>query len=158
MALYLVRHAKAGDRRDWSPDDHLRPLSPKGQAQAVALADLLAGSGAVRVLSSPFVRCVQTVEVLAGRLGLKVEEHDALAEGAWAAAAADLAREVAARGPGVLCSHGDVIPSLLYHLQQADGLRLEGDRGMKCAKGSTWALDLGPDDRFVRGVYLPPPA
>ena len=34
-----------------------------------------------RILSSPFVRCVQTVEPLAHRLRVKVEEVDELAEG-----------------------------------------------------------------------------
>ena len=34
MTIYLVRHAKAGDRSAWPGDDFLRPLSRRGQIQA----------------------------------------------------------------------------------------------------------------------------
>ena len=61
MAVLLVRHAKAGSRKDWSGDDRLRPLSKAGHRQAEALVPLLVGYPITRVLSSPFVRCVQTV-------------------------------------------------------------------------------------------------
>ena len=40
--LYLVRHAKAGERRLWDGDDLDRPLSPKGWKQADLLATRLA--------------------------------------------------------------------------------------------------------------------
>ena len=40
--LYLVRHAKAGDRAAWKGDDRLRPLSKEGRRQADSLARLLA--------------------------------------------------------------------------------------------------------------------
>src|SRR5688500_5133995 len=81
MPLYLVRHAKAGNRHHWTGDDVERPLSPKGQAQADGLAKALDGVPLTRVLSSPYVRCVQTVEPLAAAHGLEVEETPALAEG-----------------------------------------------------------------------------
>src|SRR4249919_144735 len=82
MTIYLVRHAKAGSRRDWPADDDLRPLSPAGQRQAVRIGEALADVGATRIVSSPFVRCRQTLDPLAQRLRLPLELSDALAEGA----------------------------------------------------------------------------
>ena len=38
MSLFLVRHAKAGNRSEWQGDDHIRPLTPKGWRQAEAIA------------------------------------------------------------------------------------------------------------------------
>ena len=157
MSIYLVRHAKAGDRQDWSPSDHLRPLSKKGRAQAVGLVDQLGDRGISRILSSPFVRCIQTVEPLATHLDLKVEEDDVLAEDSPAEVAAALARDLVRAGEeAVLCSHGDVIPMLLDHLMRRDGLRLEPE--FACAKGSTWILEAHVSGQFKRGIYLPPPA
>ena len=42
MTIYLVRHAKAGDRASWPGDDFLRPLSRRGQIQAEALVEQFA--------------------------------------------------------------------------------------------------------------------
>ena len=81
-AIYLVRHAKAGDRSRWDGADSLRPLSKTGRRQAEAIADALVGAGIARVVSSPFARCRQTVEPLCGRLDAAIEEADELAEGA----------------------------------------------------------------------------
>ena len=40
--LYLIRHACAGNKRQWTGPDVERPLDAAGIAQAVALADELA--------------------------------------------------------------------------------------------------------------------
>jgi phosphohistidine phosphatase SixA len=109
--IVLLRHASAGSRRDWQGDDRLRPLDDKGFHQAWLLVEPLAALGVSAIVSSPYVRCTQTVEPLAQELGLVVEESDALAEGASRAAALELAESA---GPGaVLCTHGDVIEAVL---------------------------------------------
>ena len=76
MTVYLVRHARAGRRSAWKGDDRLRPLSKVGRRQAAALVDLLVEVSGDReieeILSSPYVRCRQSVDPLAKRLGLKV--------------------------------------------------------------------------------------
>ncbi len=41
MTVYVVRHAKAGDREEWKGDDRQRPLTKSGVRQAEALAKLL---------------------------------------------------------------------------------------------------------------------
>lgn len=153
-AVLLVRHAKAGEREAWDGPDHLRPLSKKGWAQAARLAEDLAGQGITRVVSSPYLRCVQTVEPLAERLGVGVEESDALAEGASMDQIAGLLHAVGDE-TAVLCTHGDVIPTLLRLLVRRDGLRLPP--AFPCAKGSTWVLRPDGDGRMVQARYLPAP-
>src|SRR5439155_7837286 len=82
MAAYIVRHAKAGDRAEWMGDDRLRPLTTLGQQQAEELAESMSAEPIDTVLSSPYVRCVQTVEPLANRRKLRVEPSGDLEEGA----------------------------------------------------------------------------
>jgi len=151
VTVYLVRHAKAGRRKAWADDDELRPLSKAGKAQARALAKRLAGDGITRVLSSPYVRCRQTVEPLAEGRGVPVEPSDALREGASLPDSLRLVEKVAGEN-AVLCTHGDVLGNLLLHFAEL-GVDLQTDR---IEKGSVWALEL--DDCEVRSAtYHPPP-
>jgi broad specificity phosphatase PhoE len=106
----LLRHASAGDREHWDGPDLLRPLDKRGRRQAAELVELLRPFGLRRVVSSPYTRCVETVEPLAAALGLPVEEDDRLAEGAAPGAEALLQED------GVLaCTHGDVVSDVLGH-------------------------------------------
>ena len=146
MTLLLVRHAIALRRGDWTKPDHLRPLTPRGYAQADALPSRVADLRVDRVLSSGSIRCIETVQPLAAKLGVPVEELPQLAEGEDAAAA-ELLRGL--DGVVVACSHGDVIPALLAVL--APPLATGGE--VDCEKGSTWVLADGAEPR-----YLPPPA
>ena len=149
--LYLVRHADAGHRSEWPGKDVDRPLSPKGQRQANGLRDLLADSDATRLLSSPYTRCVQSLEPLGKRLHLPVEPDERLAEGAGAKALV-LAHELADTD-AVLCSHGDVIPDVLEGLLQ-EGLKLRDE--LRWQKASTWVLTWD-GGRPAKGRYLSPP-
>ena len=110
MTSVLLRHASAGDRDDWDGDDKHRPLDGRGQRQAAALVELLRPLEVRRVVSSPYVRCVETVEPLAVALGLPVEKDHRLAEGAGRAAL-ELLREDGV----VCCTHGDVVEAVLGH-------------------------------------------
>jgi 8-oxo-dGTP diphosphatase len=150
---YLVRHAKAGARSAWVEDDRLRPLSKAGRRQAEALATVFRGLEVDRVISSPYVRCVQTVRPLALDRGLPVETSEALAEGASPDRALALLEETV-HTPAVLCTHGDVVPAVVLHLAEA-GTDLLGERDWK--KGSVWVLER-QDGRVERARYLPPPA
>ena len=141
MSVLLVRHAHAGDRDAWIGPDHRRPLSMKGIQQAEALVFALAGFEVERVLSSPYLRCTQTVEPLALVRGVALETEAALAEGNGASAV-ELVRSLAG-SPVVLCTHGDVIESVLDSL----GVR----RDTYARKGATWVLD----GRSAH--HLPPP-
>ncbi|TML85924.1 MAG: histidine phosphatase family protein [Actinobacteria bacterium] len=107
----VLRHARAGERSEWEGDDRLRPLDEKGRRLALRLVGELAPLGVTRIVSSPYVRCTQTVEPLAAELGLPVETDDRLAEGASRDAVDALLRETP---PGsVLCTHGDIVELIL---------------------------------------------
>lgn len=108
MTSVLLRHASAGHRHDWEHDDHLRPLDARGRQQSAGLVELLGPFGVRRIVSSPYARCVQTVEPLAAALGVELEEDDRLEEGAGAAAAVLLREEGV-----VCCTHGDIVEALL---------------------------------------------
>ena len=152
--VWMVRHADAGDRMRWTAPDAERPLSPKGRRQARALVALLVAEGAqraTRVLSSPYVRCVETVEPVAAALGVGVEPEDALAEGN----SVESTLELVARNPGaVMCSHGDVIGDLVLWL---DDRRLLGDCEPVWKKASTWVLRLAEGGIAGAEYVLPPP-
>ena len=151
--LYLVRHADAGDRGAWTGDDFERPLDDHGQMQAEAIGAALADRPVRRILSSPYVRCMDTVVPLGRALGLPVEASDELAEGAYVGDALDLLGSLAkAEGDSVLCSHGDVIPGVLWVLAQ-HGLDI-GDLG-RCKKGSIWELEV-VDGMIAAAAYRHP--
>ena len=154
MSLHLVRHGKAGSRPDWGQPDELRPLTGNGRRQALGLADLLAGEPVKRILSSRYVRCVQTVAPLAERLGLEVEQHAALAEEADIESTWSLLEELAGSDV-VACTHGNVIPGVLDRIHRRGG-ELVADDGWACAKGSVWTLEADPAGAFTRARYTPP--
>jgi 8-oxo-(d)GTP phosphatase len=124
--VLLVRHGRAGDRDEWTDDDRLRPLDKRGRRQADAMVAPLAGYALSRLVSSPYVRCVQTLEPLSARLGLPVEHDPAIAEGVPVQKARGLIDRLGP-GPVVLCTHGDVVEALV-------------GEGEPKKKGSTWLL------------------
>jgi 8-oxo-dGTP diphosphatase len=118
--VVLLRHASAGKREEWQGDDRLRPLDERGHRQALALSDVLRARGVKRVLSSPYVRCTQTV----APLGLDIEPDERLAEGAPVEATLSLLEELE---DAVVCTHGDVIENVLGRsLKKGAGAVLEG--------------------------------
>ena len=108
MTSVLLRHVSAGDREGWDGDDRLRPLDARGRRQAAELVELLGPLGVRRVVSSPYVRCVASVEPLAAALGLPVEQDDRLAEGAGSSA-----RALVHEDGVVCCTHGDIVEDVI---------------------------------------------
>jgi len=111
MTIYLVRHAKAGSRKNWDDDDTQRPLVDSGREQAKLLVQTFAEVEVTRLISSPYVRCQQTLQPLAEARGLVVEVDQRLAENTSRDIVAELLHSV--DEGTVLCSHGDVIPDVL---------------------------------------------
>jgi 8-oxo-(d)GTP phosphatase len=137
-------------------DDRLRPLSKKGRAQALALPDVLLPlmqDAPVRLLSSPWVRCMQTLEPVAAAIGATVEPDETLGETMGAKAVDAWRLWVAEEGTTVLCTHGDVVLALLEHLAET-GVRARR-KGMP-PKGSVWSFTGAGAIEAAR--YLPPPA
>ena len=157
---YLIRHGKAGDRHKFAGDDDRdRPLTANGLRQAELLAGILAMGEAspARILSSPALRCRQTVTPLTAALGLEIDLVTWLDEGSDAVEAMNrlcaVEEDVVAA-----CTHGDVIWGVLEWLSRG-GVDL-GERP-DAPKASTWILDW-PDAPAegvpVRASFLPPPS
>jgi 8-oxo-dGTP diphosphatase len=140
--MMLVRHGHAGTKEGWPGDDRLRPLDARGRRQAQHLVGVIAPAEPARLISSPFVRCLQTMEPVATKLSLAVEEDIALTPNAGQPAI-DLVRGLVASGSSgaiVLCTHGEVIGDVLAILGSHDGVRLS--RRPPGLKGCAWVLDI----------------
>jgi len=103
--LLVIRHARAGDSSEWEGDDRLRPLDKRGRRQAEALVESLSPFAIARILSSPYDRCVQTVEPLAAARGLPIDSREELGEDRQARDGAALARSLAGEDVAI-CVHG----------------------------------------------------
>jgi 8-oxo-dGTP diphosphatase len=137
LTRYVVRHAKAGHRETWDGDDDAkRPLTKAGWRQARALVDGLADAGVTSLWSSPYVRCVQTLEPLAERLHLPIADDERLAEGTPCETTLELLEEA---GDGaVLCTHGDVLNDVIDALLRR-GAVLTTPPDWR--KATVWAID-----------------
>ncbi|MCE2764293.1 MAG: histidine phosphatase family protein [Ilumatobacteraceae bacterium] len=153
--VYLVRHAKAGDRSSWNGNDRVRPLTGKGRRQAVKVCDrlfpLVSIHSAALLISSPYTRCLQTLEPLAARLHSTVSGDDRLAEGYDRDGALGLIASVP--NGSVLCSHGDVIPDVMAALQRRT-TEIIGAPDWR--KGSVWVLARHGDEVVEASCWAPP--
>ena len=150
-AIFLVRHAKAGSRAAWVDDDAMRPLIEEGREQARIIAARLAPLHPVRLVSSPYLRCRQTLEPLGELLSVPVEPTEALREGVDTDVALAFLEGLA--DGTVACSHGDVIPAVLKRLEW-HGLDIVDWPDTR--KGSVCRLERHAG-RFVRAHFSPPP-
>src|SRR6185295_5153382 len=138
-------------RSAWKGDDELRPLSKVGRRQAAAIVEVLADADIEQVVSSPYVRCVQSLEALAKARGLDIDVVDELAEGAPVEDALRLFEKVSGH-PTVLCTHGDIVQALLTHFK-ANGVKVGK---LRMEKGSVWAFETR-NGCVTKASYLPPP-
>ncbi len=130
MPLILVRHARAGDREQWEADDRDRPLDKRGVAQARELVDRLASYPVDEIHTSPYLRCVQTVEPLAAARGLDPRLRDELTEERQARDGEALLRELAGRDV-VVCGHGGLDASILDAPKWRKGAAFVLDRDLR---------------------------
>lgn len=108
--LVVLRHGKAAPGAD-GVDDLERPLTSVGAARAKALIPVLASYGVGRVVSSPAVRCAQTVEPFAHSISTFIEIDERLSEDT---SASTVQRSVMSmldrKRPVVLCTHRPTLP------------------------------------------------
>jgi len=76
--IYLIRHAQS--RPSARTRDAEWPLSDRGARQAEALGGLLSPLGIGELWSSPYRRCLRTIDPFARRTDLVVRVHDGLRE------------------------------------------------------------------------------
>lgn len=72
--FYIVRHAKAEGQ------EPAALLTPEGQLQAVQLKEQLKGLKIEKIISSPFLRAIRTIQPFADDNGFKIETDNRLAE------------------------------------------------------------------------------
>ena len=150
--FYVVRHAKAGSRGNWTGDDRLRPLTKKGQKQAEEMVGLFESFPIKSIFSSPYLRCMQTVEPLSRARKVAVKSSSELAEGHGL----DGLNEFLGNSKldhAVLSTHGDIVWELVEELVSKHVIRA-GDGGFD--KGSTWILRV-QDGVPVKARYLAAP-
>lgn len=177
--LVIVPHADAGDRRAWTDDQDVRPLSPLGRRQAAELAPEVGVVDAV--YSSPARRCVETVEPIAEASGVdiavlrelheigSVETHRAWdpwdtdsSFSDWVLAAAGLgtitraiATAAAAADPEgrvVLCAHGDLVPLVAVFAAAHLGVTLPPP----IVRGGAWEISRSTGVRSLGAVESRP--
>lgn len=143
------------------------------QSRAMAQALLAAGAPIAKLFSSPWVRCIQTLDPLVDGLGVQVVEAEQLGEvvnlpvhdggDAWVTSAwlggrgVALLDRIVAEHPGrrvVACSHGDVIPAVVALLVGRDGL---DTTDVRCRKGGRFTLDF-EGARCTEATYHEPPS
>ncbi|MEY2446374.1 MAG: 8-oxo-dGTP diphosphatase [Ilumatobacteraceae bacterium] len=150
--LYLVRHGKAGSRSNFHGDDRMRPLSPAGYRQAQALAERLTAEGVTSLVSSPFLRCIETLQPTAQAVGVEIAMNDGLAEGRSGFDVIALLE--ALPDFSAACSHGDVIPETIAALERR-GCEITSPPDWR--KGSVWVLDRSSAGEITKAYAWPPP-
>ncbi|MCU1657340.1 MAG: hydrolase [Pseudonocardiales bacterium] len=148
--IALVRHAKAGKRSDWRGDDASRPLDTVGHRQAERLAQFLTCLAPDEILSADLTRCIQTVQPLADRLGLKVRVDHVFSDESYRRSPSTVETALLTLAkPGrvtVICSQGVAIPSLLDALGT-------GAASPETRKGSVWVLSFVDGDVIAADYY-----
>ena len=148
----LVRHAHAGSKQAWIGPDADRPLSAVGWRQAKGLVGLLGDFCAARLLTSPALRCRQTVAPLVAAYGLDAEAAVELGTDGNTDRLLGLLEAPETRG-AVLCTHGEVLRSLMDRLGGRGTVDLPGP--LQWDKGATCILKGDPRSRLSVS-FLPP--
>ncbi len=141
-SLLLLRHASAGVRLSSPGVDRFRRLDEAGRHVARQLIWAFADREITRIVSSPLVRCIESVVPLAASRGLAVESRWELALDVELDDL--LALLVGLPDTTVVCTHREVFQTLL-------------GSDVTCEKGGAWLLERsGPE--LVPALYLAPPA
>ena len=128
--LVIVRHAKAKPRSSWTKAEGERPLAATGVRQAQAVRRLLQAWKPLRVVSSPWRRCVSTIAPYVKASDAKVKLVDALTEHRHARNPKKTAAAVEAlfdkQRAVVLCTHRPALPTVLGQLGELHDRAAEG--------------------------------
>jgi 8-oxo-dGTP pyrophosphatase MutT (NUDIX family)/phosphohistidine phosphatase SixA len=134
----VLRHTSAGDKATWPEEDLLRPLDVRGRAEALDLAEALAGYGAARAFSSGTARCVETVLPYASRTGTDIHTDWAFTVGTSKGAGDRFAELLADAVPTLVCTHGELVPELVG--RAAEELGTDPPEDSRLPKGGFWVL------------------
>lgn len=117
-AVIIQRHGAAQARSKWRKgDEQTRPLRRKGKKQAKALPPLVDAYAPSTVVTSPWRRCLDTIEPFAHLGGMDIVFKPELTEHAHAArpsrAAAVMERLIDESRSVIVCTHRPVLPTLI---------------------------------------------
>ena len=128
MELYILRHGIAEDARAGSPDS-ARELTDEGREKVAAVARMArrAGVEPSLIMSSPYIRAVQTAKAAADEFGysghlLKTEAlvPFGTAKGVW-----DELRDHASESSVLLAGHEPLLSLLVAHLLASPAMQVE---------------------------------
>lgn len=158
MRLVVVRHGTAKSKHAWEGFDQDRPLTATGLKQAKAVSNRLARYQPDRVISSPSLRCIETVAPLAALRGLPVERKGVLGIDD-PRAAVDFVRHLLLSQPEastvVICTHREVIVEVVPSVALQFGVLVP--HRPPGAKGACWLLSVR-GSRATQIRYWRPPA
>ena len=130
----MLRHARAGRKLANRSKDFERGLDAKGKDVALRLPRTIESYlQPEAILSSPFRRCLQTVQPLANELDLRIIEDDRFTPGASSAFVRAAFLDVPPNS--VVSTHGEVIAHLF-------------DERVRCAKGAFWVVERRAGELF----------
>ncbi|KAA8825515.1 NUDIX hydrolase [Bifidobacterium reuteri] len=124
--VLIVRHGKAETRKLWKGTDANRPITPRGAAAAFALNAELACFNPIRIATSPWLRCQQTLEHFAWETKsdmVKLDEmtEDAFAinpDAAWESMLSEIDFALERKQGTAICMHRPVIGGMFEHLRE----------------------------------------
>lgn len=123
VPLLVVRHATARPRQAWTHADGDRPLVAAGRRQSLALAALLQSWSPEYLLSSPWLRCTDTLAPYAAATGARVRTKGGLTEDGFEhdprKAARHTQRLLDRQQAALLCTHRPVLPGVVSTLARA---------------------------------------
>jgi len=158
--LIIARHGKATPHEDWDGEDSLRPLTAVGMQQSRNIAGGLAAFGPMAIVSSPAIRCLQTVAPLSYKLGMEIRESGKISQDKWTKEGDRVADFIAARfrksKPVVMCSHGPVIPQMVSEIVAQTGGTVTDDvrRAASLGTGDFTVFHLAKSGRGFRLVSI----
>jgi phosphohistidine phosphatase len=149
MELYLLRHGIADDRRPGRPDDK-RALTDEGRKKLRQVLDRARAAGVAPslILTSPYVRAVQTAQMAAEVLGYQstLVHTGALVPGSRPEAAWLEIRDHRDEQAVLLAGHEPLLSELAAYLLGVPGLAID------FKKGALLRLDVDTDARQPRGT------
>jgi phosphohistidine phosphatase len=158
MRVTLIRHGEAGED---APRDELRALTLKGRAAVARVGRSLRRRGGdfTAIVSSPYVRALQTAEIVAAEVGYGglVAVSEALVPEARVSQAVELLSSLAAEASVAFVAHEPILSSLagallgrgrFSALRKGEVVRLRLPEGPGKAGGEIrWRLDPDTGDR-----------
>ncbi len=149
MEVYILRHGIAEVRRPGGGDPERR-LTKEGQEKLRRVLESARAAGVrpTLVLTSPYIRAVETAEIAVRVLGYKgrVAPSDALLPSSSAPAVWRLIREHSEEAAILLAGHEPLLGEAASYLLGAPRVLVD------LKKGAMLRIDLDPMDRSPRGV------